>query len=142
MSYSTKNPLEMKGSLVRIQGKEGFMLEGTHATLYPMYKHIHENHKELYLYDLRHSETDWSRPFLLQEGGSILVNYFGIVIMREPIKFAKNKIFYWQLARNSCGIAGERILASRADGQIPAQALTRWLVLTKPHFSLSHFVYK
>lgn len=91
MSYSTKNPLEMKGSLVRIQGKEGFMLEGTHATLYPMYKHIHENHKELYLYDLRHSETDWSRPFLLQEGGSILVNYFGIVIMREPIKFAKNK---------------------------------------------------
>lgn len=91
MPYTTSNPLKMKGSIVLIQGKVGFMLEGSHKILYPMYKHIHENHPELYLYDLRHSETDWSRPYWLEEGGSILVNYFGIVIMRKPIKFAKGR---------------------------------------------------
>lgn len=46
----------------------------------------------------------------------------------------------WQEQR-WCGWR-EEILASRAGGQIPALWLTRWLILTKPHLSLSYFTYK
>ena len=87
--YDEERALNTTGTIAKFQGKEAFMIEGSHVYTRHAREYIKNNTTGYYMYDLRHSDGDWSRPYWLQRYGSILVNYFGVAIMREPIKIGK-----------------------------------------------------
>lgn len=42
-----------------------------------------------YMYDIRHSDEDWCEPATLEP--SVMVNWFGTIIVDEPIEFPDGK---------------------------------------------------
>ena len=49
--------------------------------------HIRQDEREvdLYYYDIRHSDQDWSDPVTIEP--FVMVNHFGTIVTTEPIEF-------------------------------------------------------
>lgn len=66
--------------------------------------------KGLYMYEVRHND-DWSDP--VQIGKSIVVNHFGTILTREPIKLSQSGLLYidpdrdWNFADGDCHTVNE-----------------------------------
>ena len=71
--YDEERALNTTGTIAKFQGKEAFMIEGSHVYTRHAREYIKNNTTGYYMYDLRHSDGDWSRPYWLQRYGSILV---------------------------------------------------------------------
>ena len=63
-----------------------------HAEVSGLVSEYRVNRKEdvegKYLYDIRHADEDWCDPATLEK--SVMVNWFGTLIVDEPIEFLEN----------------------------------------------------
>ena len=74
------------------------------AELFNLLEYFKKNSEEYFVYPLRHSENDWSRPVTVADG-PLFVNRFGWFITRKKMKFSRSKkdinVWYPEVNLNS-----------------------------------------